>query len=314
MKENCVKIQTEYKKIVDNYLELKALLKSGGERKVLIRDCKKLRNGIEKSMQAVEEFLPGYFPPELKAAVEEVFHGEAMDKIRMPKPEELTDEYFERMYPENERQEDVARGLKSETHGWWKNKTSNFEPAEETKGQAYKRSMIGEAVRLGGKSLLTETIQKPKFRDDFPQYGTTKGIDVTKDPLLAIVKEVFGERAKRFNHRWDELTEKLLPAVKNKIAEKLKNKGLAVPEFGVILTPAVVSNLQMTYLRPENSRTDTAEWTSTILLKQDGSETDSCLWVGLSDHGGAAAVDGTPCGSKGIRLGFRLSVVFGKVK
>jgi len=80
----------------------------------------------------------------------------------------------------------------------------------------------------------------------------------------------------------------------------------------VILTPAIVSNLQTTLNHPENSQTNTSEWASTILLKQDGTDSGYRLVVGYSGDGGAGYVDDGHRGDRWGSRGFRLSVVFGK--
>jgi len=311
MSDNCAKIESQYgelRKKVDSFKKYAVDFRKNRENAVAVK------KEIAELMNSLYEFLPSYFPPELKAAVEEVFHSEAMDKIRMPKLEELTNEYFDRMYPVKQRKEDTARGLVSFRPSWWNQKTdeSHVGTAEETSGNAFIRSMRGEAKQFRGKTLLTESIQKPNSIDGSQQYGTKEGTDATKDPMLTIIQEVFGEKANRFDHSWNQLTEKLLPTVKKKITDKLKSKGLAVPEFKVILTPAIVSNQQMTNLRPENSKTNPYEWTSTVLLKQDGSETASRLAVGDSDDGGAACVDSGDRADGWYRRGFRLSVVSGR--
>ncbi|MBI5022828.1 MAG: hypothetical protein HZC05_01510, partial [Candidatus Magasanikbacteria bacterium] len=144
------------------------------------------------------------------------------------------------------------------------------------------------------------------------QYGTKEGADATLDPLLPIIHEVFGKEANRFKLSWDDIKEKLLPKVKEKIQDVLTGKHLSVLDFKVILTPALVGNQQMTNLRPENSQTNTYEWTSTPFLKQDNTDSGHRLVVGHSGNGGAGSVDGNHRGSSWDSNGFRLSVVFKK--
>ena len=253
--------------------------------------------------------------PEFAEALAEVFKGEELDRVAMPKPEELTDEYFAKMYPATQRETDTARGLVSYRSNWW-NQSANKDvvgPAEETWGQAYERSMRAEAERFAEDSIIiTESIQKPKYKDGSQQYGTKEGDDAGTDPLLPLIKEVFGENANRFNLSWDDITEKLLPKVKEKIQDEFAGKHLSVQNFEVILTPAIISNRQMTDLRPENSQTNTSEWTSTIMLKQDGTDSGNRLVVGSSENGGAGCVNYDHRGSRWDGRGFRLSVVSDK--
>ena len=254
----------------------------------------------------------GEISPEYMEALAEVFKGEDLDKVSMPKPEELTDEYFDKMYPETQRAEDKDRGLVSYRPSWWNNAADKgiVGPAEETWGQVYARSLKAEAERFGGKILVTESIQKPNYKDGSQQYGTVEGNDAAKDPLLPIIQEVFGEKANRFNLSWDDITTKLTPKVKEKIKAAFASKHLSVPNFEVILTPALASNRQMTEQRPKNCQTNTFEWTSTILLKQDGTDSGDRLLVGDSGHGGAGCVNGARRGDWWYLRGFRLSVVF----
>jgi hypothetical protein len=253
----------------------------------------------------------GEISPEFIEALAEVFKGEELDKVAMPKPEELTDEYFDNMYPATQREDDTSRGLVSYRPSWWNQATNKdlVGPAEETWGQAYARSMKSEAEQFGDSIILSESIQKPKYKDGSQQYGTKEGDDADADPLLPLIKEVFGEKANRFNLTWDDITTKLLPKVKEKIQEALAGKHLPIPNFEVILTPALISNRQMTEQRLENSQTNTYEWSSTTLLKQDGTDSGYRLVAGYSEDGGAGYVGGSRRGYRWSDRGFRLSVV-----
>ena len=252
--------------------------------------------------------------PEYIEALSEIFKGETLDTITLPKPEELTDEYFSKMYPETQRDEDTAKGLVSYRPSWWKDKAdaSIVGSAEEIWGQAFIRSMQSEATQLQDSLLLTESIQKPNYTGGSQQYGSKEGADATLDPLLPIIREVFGEEANRFNLSWDQITNDLLPKVKEKITSSFTAKGLPIPNFDVILTPALVSNIQTTLNHPENSQTTTYEWSSTPLLKQDNTDSGLRLVVGYSGRGGAGYVYGYHRGGSWDYDGFRLSVVFKK--
>ena len=262
----------------------------------------KRKNGVET------------FPPEYIEALSEVFKGEKLDLTAMPKEEELTDEYFDKMYPVKQRAEDTTRGLTSYRPNWW-NESSNKEitgPDKETWGQAFERSMRAEAEQFKESVIFTESIQKPKYKDGKQQYGTIEGTEPDKDPLLPIIQKVFGKKANRFNLTWDQITNELLPKVKEKIKDEFAGRCATIPDFEVILTPAIVSNLQTTLNHPENSQTNTSEWTSTILLKQDGTDSGYRLVAGFSEDGGAGFVYYVPRENRWNGRGFRLSVVFGK--
>jgi len=253
-------------------------------------------------------------PAEHLEILREFFKGETLDQITMPGPEELTAEYFDKMYPETQREEDTARGLVSYRPGWWKDTadTDVVGPDKETWGEAYVRSMKAEADNFNNKPFFTESLFKPPYTDGSQQYGTKEGADASLDPLLPLIKEVFGEDKNRFNLTHDELTANLLPKVKEKLQQEFAKKHLPVPNFEVILTPAIISNLQTTLNHPENSQTDTSEWTSTILLKQDGTDSGHRLYSGGGGYGGAGYVGNDRRGNRRGGRGFRLSVVFEK--
>ena len=265
------------------------------------------------------------FPPEYVEMLSEVFKGEKLDLTAMPKAEDLTKEYFDKMYPVKQRAEDTARGLTSYRPDWWaetadaaftisekEEEASKGKKKRSTRGELYVASMKSEAARFGGSLLFTESIQKPNYKDGTQQYGTTEGTETDKDPLLPVIQEVFGEEANRFNLTWDQITNELLPKVKEKIQNEFVGKRITVPNFEVILTPALVSNLQTTLNHPENSQTNTYEWTSTILSKQDETDSGYRLLVGDSETGGAGCVDGAHRENRWDDRGFRLSVVFEK--
>ena len=253
-----------------------------------------------------------YISPEHLSALSEVFKGETLDKITLPKPEELTDEYFAKMYPKTKRKEDEDRGLVSYRPSWWNDPVdaSIIGSAAETWGQAYIRSMKAESENFQNAVFFTESIQKPNYKDGSQKYGTKKGVNATKDPLFPLIKEVFGDKANRFSLSGDQITSQLLPKVEAKIIETFTNNHLSIPKFNVILTPAIVSNIQTTLNHPANSQTNTFELTYTILLKQDKTDSGNRLVVGRSEVGGAGYVNDYHRGARWPNGGFRLSVVF----
>jgi hypothetical protein len=160
--------------------------------------------------------------------------------------------------------------------------------------------------------ILLDPAVKPEFRNGKQHYGSIAGTDPSLDPLLPLFQECFGRDASRFSHSWDDLNEKLLPLAKKKIEERFVKEGLPIPDFDVILVPALLDNQEMTLHNPKSSSTDTLEWTSTPLLDDSGADTNRRLIVGHSDDGGAGNVCG---GDRGRRYGFRgsrLAVVFVK--
>ena len=84
---------------------------------------------------------------------------------------------------------------------------------------------------------------------------------------------------------------------------------LADKDIEIIITPAIVSNLQTTLKHPTDSKTSTYDWTSTPLINQYDKDSGGRLVVGGSDGGGAGYVGGgLPVNGWNDR-GFRLSVV-----
>jgi len=264
--------------------------------------------------------LPPDFTKEHLEALNEVFGSNNLEATVCPKPEELTDEYFQMMYPATQRTEDTARGLKSYHPGWWdKTASEGFcitsEEAEKTGkvqatwGELYTKSMQAESTQLGSTVLLSEIIQKSNYKDGNQHYGTKEGTDSTKDNLLPIIKEVFGNTANRFNLTWDQITQELIPKLKEKVLQAFQTKGLKEKDIEIIITPAIVSNLQTTLKHPTDSKTSTYDWTSTPLINQYDKDSGDRLLVGCSVDGGAGYVSDVLPGGRWNDGGFRLSVV-----
>ncbi len=240
--------------------------------------------------------------PEHQKALAEIFGKDnKLEPIPMPSPETLTDEYFARMYPEKQTEEDKKLKLVSFRPDWWNqpadaaflNKRDKKEKDTKvpTWGDLYIASMRTEATTFKGKTFLTESLQKPNYKDGAQAYGSVEGDDPTKDPLLPLIQEVFGEKqTNRFNLKWDDITTKLIPKLKEVVAKKFKDKDLTVPPFDIVCTPALVANRAMTEHRRENSSTTTGEWSSTPFFKEDGTDSGHRLLVGSAAHGGAAYV------------------------
>ena len=264
--------------------------------------------------------LPPDFTKEHIKALQEVFGEGNLEATVCPNPDQLTDQYFQMMYPETQRGEDTNRGLKSYRPDWWK-KTANTgfsitdEEAEKTKqpratwGELYIKSMRAEAGTLQNTTLLTETIKKPDYKNGTQHYGTKDGIDETKDKLLPIIRQVFGDTANRFNLTWDQINQELIPKLRETLLNTLQAKHLKPIDIEIIITPAIINNIQTTIKHPTDSQTNTYDWSSTPLIDQY--DKDSCcrLMSGHSGSGGAGCVSvGRRGGSWGGR-GFRLSVV-----
>lgn len=246
-------------------------------------------------------------------ALDEVFGMGNLEPVIMPEPESLDNDYFEMMFPKEQREEDKARGLISYRPKWWEEEANAgiFKPKKETWGEVFIRSMKAEAERLQGKIIFTESIRRPEqIYEDSQQYGTKEGKDKTKDPLLAIIKGVFGDKVSRFSLSWDEINMRLLPKVKEEIEKKFEGEGLEVPSFEVMITPALVRNEQITEKHPENSRSYTNELTSTVFQGQDGKDTGLRVVLGYHGEGGISCFRSYPQSIR-TNCGFCLLVVFG---
>jgi hypothetical protein len=215
----------------------------------------------------------------------------------------LNEAYIDMMFPASQRPEDTANGLTSFRPSWF--------------DAAYVNSMRQELTVLGGSLVLLDTAIKPNFTDGTQHYGTVEGNDPAKDPLLPLFREALATPEKptpnRFNHSWDELQTKLIPLVEEKIKAKLDERGLETIDFQVILVPAVLDNMEMTFNQPASSATNTYEWTSTPKLDGSGVDTGLRLRAGHSGAGGAGSLDAYARSDGYGYLGARLAVVFKKL-
>lgn len=263
--------------------------------------------------------LPPDFTKEHLEALNEIFGQGNLEATVCPTLEQLTDQYFQMMYPETQRDEDTARGLKSYQPDWW-NKTAGAgfsitdEEAERTNQtratwvELYTKSIHTEVNTLQNTILLTETIQKPDYKNGTQHYGTKEGKDETKDKLLPIIRQIFGDTANRCNLTWDQFNQELIPKLKEEVLKKFQSKKLKLTNIEIIITPAIVSNLQTTLKHPSDSQTNTSDWSSTPLIDQYDKDSGHRLVVGDSGVGGAGYVDRVRRGLGWDGVGFRLSV------
>jgi len=241
-------------------------------------------------------------------AVFEKFLGGQLDASTIPEVRDWND-YLKIMYPKKQRKSDKKNGLVSYHPDWWEqNIDEGVVGGKEKCREAYRRSIEVEAESLQGRVFLTEAIQKPNYIDGTQQYSTKEGTDASQDKLLPIIQEVLGSGNNRFNLNWDQVNQ-VAVRVKEKITEELQAKRLAIPDFDIMITPAIISNLEMTLRHLENSSTTTYEWSSTPLLKMDKKDSGCRLLVGRSDDGGAGYVSDAVRGDAWVNGGFRLSVV-----
>ncbi len=236
-----------------------------------------------------------------------------LDASRVPQVKNW-EQYFEMMYPRYQRPEDTQRNLVAHRPDWWYEQADGSDFYDkETWGEAYKRSIQEESEKLSDRVFLTEKIQKPNYTDGSKQYGSKDHQDAPQDVLLPIIQEVLGPDHNRFGNTWDEVNW-VAEKVKEKIIAELRSAGLPVPKFDIVITPAIISNLEMISRNRENSQTNTYEWTSTPLLKKDGGDYGSRLVVGRSGKGGAGYIGNLQHNARSDSLGFRLSATFNNHK
>jgi len=257
--------------------------------------------------------IPEYLTEEHIKSLNEIFGENNLEFTPVPSPETLDENYIKMMYPEKQTEKDKKRNLVSYRPSWFNEKSDeSITKSKETWGESYIRGMKEELKTFKDSTIFIESIQKPKYQDGTQQYGSKDGIDKTKDPLINIFQEVFGKDQNRFNHTHDDLTQKLISKLKERIIKNMKNKNLDInPEnMKIILCPASLFNLQTTLNHPENSQTNTWEWTSTILKDKNNQDTGHRLFVGGSGDGGAAYAGNARRGSSWDYGGVRLAVVF----
>jgi hypothetical protein len=233
------------------------------------------------------------------------------------------------MFPKAQLESDKKRGLTSFRPSRWDQIAESMYASDpkETWGQVYARSMRAELENIGGSLVLLDTAIKPNYKKGKQHYGSVDGTDPSKDPLLPLFKEVHEDIVKgklspaarqekkhsdnRFNWSSDNL-QLVLDRVKEKITKELNSRGLANVDFEVILVPATLDNLEMTFNSPESSSTGTWERTSTVLLDKDNKSTDQHLLVGHVDNGGAGDVNCLHRSVADDGRAARLTIVFKK--
>jgi len=259
--------------------------------------------------------LPKEFTSDHYKALQEVFHLDKLEPLVLPKPYEITEEYMAMMYPVVQSELDESNGLVSHRPDHWNEIADQFlvgGRGDLKWGDVYVPSFQREAEIFQGLLLLTESITRPcHLFNGHKLYGSENGDDGALDPLLPLIKEIFGDHANRFNLPLNRIISELIPKVKEKIVNAFTAKGLSAPIFEVIVTPALANNLQTTLKHPENSISNTVEWTSSSLLVHNGSGHAQHMVVGYSDLGGAAYVSSATGHSVDGINGFRLSIAPG---
>ncbi len=285
-------------------------------------DIRILQNKLEQRAQLFSVKAPQLDVPKIHGltkehieALQTIFGRDRLEPFVMPSPDDITDDYFRMMYPTEQHETDRTNGLESSSEQWWDNATKSVydDTSEETYGQGIVRSLKASASEFEEALILTESIQRPWIKGDHhEQYGSRTGRDRSLDTLLPVIKKLFGPYSNRFFHSWNDINEKLCKKITKIIHLKFQRSHLTIPKFEVILTPALISNLQTTFFHPENSNTSTSEWTSTKVPMQRDSETGRhhYMYVNKGIVGGAGDVNFSDSFSSSSHRGFRISIVF----
>ena len=248
-------------------------------------------------------------PPETELSAEqlsiflEIFGPKNLEPVILPTAEQFNDQYVAALYSKAETADDKAHGLINHT---------NIDAQDIA---SIKATLTSLQEKTPGKNtvLLQETVTKPNYTNGSQLY--TIG-DKDADPLLPLIKQVFATdevpNPNRFGHSWDDLTQRLIPKIKEKLLARFKDQGLPAPTFDLILAPAVSFNLQTVLAHPENSKTNTWEWSADVRLDSRGKDSGSRLNVGRAGDGGAGRVGDDHRGRSDDYGGFRLAVVLGK--
>jgi hypothetical protein len=283
--------------------------------------------GVEAALDSLRELFGGEeawrayeVPSPESLGLDRLLDPAEFTRLSSMTPEQVTEEldrlpYVQEHFPLSQSAEDTARGLTRHRPNWW-NQEAKLDvgaPAKKiiapTWGLAYLRSIAYELQNLQGSTVLLDTATKPVYTDGSQHYGSTEGTDSSLDPLLPLFQEVFGENTNRFNHSWDELQSRLLPALKDKLLSHLSSRGLSSTDFDVILTPFHTDQQFMEHDSPESSSTNTLEWANTPFIDKDGSPSGRRLLAGNSVNGGSGYVVGFRPSDRNVLRGARLAVV-----
>lgn len=304
-------------KVQTTQAEMEALLKESGiDVMAIAREQSRLTREL-RGLDIVYNPITPEITQEQLDVIREVFGAGNLEPLILPRADQFDDAYRNAFYPAGETPDDTRRDLTNHHPSYW---SQDAERVFQQRGRETWGEVFTHALRQGlaflqpsasneNAILLIETIAKPNFSSDGRYYGTKEGLDDSRDPLLPLIRDVFGAEAKRFNHTHNQLSERLLPRVQTRIQQRLEARGLTMPKISVILAPAVSFNTATVLRHPELSRTDTWEWSNDIL--PDGQDGDSGhrLGVGSSDHGGAGHVCYDHRDVRSDYGGFRLAVV-----
>ncbi len=180
--------------------------------------------------------------------------------------------------------------------------------------EVMERSLIKDAKEVAEKYslLVTETIIRPNSLEGEvmgEHYGSYSGSIENLDP---IAKMIGGGSNLRFNRVGMWLISNTFPKLKNIIQKKWNEEGLSLPNFEVILTPALV-NRRLNEEFPGLSQVKTSELSGTFVVSHDGYKSNMRILVGGSENGGAGSLYTTTnenVYTPSQTTGFRITIAF----
>ncbi len=297
--------------IDENLRELaKRIREEGGA-----RDSERIKEAlrlVEQSYSLTREEDPREkYLPYVEVIQEELFGNKEPFFSIPPKPEDLTDEWFEKMYPDvdndHQRPEDLTAGRicfrppsenKRAKFGIVSKLLSRLDRSSKSVSEehsvmgAYFRSIKAEAEFLKeSESVFTSRllISNADIKIDDNVFSIARA---AKGGLLI---QLYG----------------LLRSMEDNIVKKFKKSGFKIPAFQVLLTPVSVSR-QFMEQNPNMSKLDFSVLSETPLLDESGKETTKWLTTGGVDLGGAGAIGTLNVKDAPQFTMFRLSIVFYK--
>ncbi len=265
-------------------------------------------------VQAFGETVEDSSPKEMKygkqiKAIEDIFFGENKPFISEPiHPEELTAEWFNKMYPVEQTEEDSKKGLVNYRSTSMKQTGLD---GNRIGSEVFFEIMKKEAEQLAQKYdlFVTESIQKPSvttFQEK--HYGSQEGLSKNLDIVESIITWCDGlpptaSRYGRFKLCIDEVNI-ILAKIKEMICNDWNEKKLKYRDFDVILTPALLFR-QLCEVYPALTQTLGEERTSTL-----GLNTWQNLVVGGRE--GAGNINVVRDNTRNDHTGFRFTIAFKK--
>ncbi len=302
------------------------------------RDSERIKEAlrlVEQSYSLTKEADPKEKFRTYIEAIQDQFFGIDEPYVCLPpKPEEINDAWFEKMFPnvdkDHQRDEDVKAGrLNFRPHicnidlsvarkeyaviEWFKKKLKkNYKPKDclvKTFMDDFVRAMKNEVTEMSDWEMVYSELAMPIEQDD-----KRRGLVI--DPINDYINEAFGENKTRYFLGVDDVRLTLVQKIEDELIKKWKEQGLKIPPFRVMCTPAVITR-QIMEDKPELSQSIYRILTSTKIENEKAYLTIGGF-IGYEEdkdqeNGGAGSVWYKTMDDKHAEF-FRLSIVFYKEK